>query len=104
MTHATVRDDKDTVKIFFFDKNPQGLFLLPNASRQWADTPRARKYRRHNAPSRSKEKLVANEPQAAKDTTIPVYGKKRIPQHSLKFLGPNFGTNHSEYLSLCNAV
>ena len=53
------------------------------------------------APSLSREKLAANEPHATKETTIPVYGKKRIPTPSLKFLEPNFGTNHSENLSFC---
>lgn len=104
MTNATDKDDKETVKIFFFDKMPHGLFLLPTASRQCPDIPRARKYRRHIAKSLSVEKVVANEPHAAKETTIPVYGRKRIPQQSLKSLGPNFGINHSENLSLCNMI
>jgi hypothetical protein len=102
MTQAIDKEDKETIKIFFLDKIPHGLILLPKASKQCADTPRARKYKTHIATSLSADKLVANDPHAAKETTIPVYGKKRIPQQSLKFLGPNFGTNHSEYLSLCN--
>jgi hypothetical protein len=56
------------------------------------------------ATSLSTEEFATSEPQAAKDITIPVYGKKRIPQQSLKFLGPNFGINHSENLSLCNGI
>ena len=102
MAKATDNADKETVRIFFFDRIPQGLFLLPMASKQCAETPRARKYRTHIATSLSVEKLVTKEPHAAKDTTIPVYGKKRMPQQSLKFRGPNFGTNHSENLSFCN--
>ena len=101
MTKATARDTREAVQIFFLDKMPQGLDLLPIASRQCADTPSARKYKTHIATSLSTEKLFANEPQAANETTIPVYGKKRIPQQSLKFLGPNLGTNHSENLSFC---
>lgn len=104
MVQAVNKETKEAIKIFFFDKIPHGLVLLPIASRQCADIPRARKYRTHIATSLSVEKLVANEPHAAKEITMPVYGKKRIPQHSLKFLGPNFGTNHSEYLSLCNTA
>lgn len=102
MKHAINKDAIEATKIFFFDKIPQGLTLLPSASRQCAETPSARKYRIHIATSLSTEKLVASEPQDTKETTIPVYGKKSMPQQSLKFLGPNFGTNHSEYLSLCN--
>ena len=51
------------------------------------------------AASLSKEKFVVNEPHAAKDTTIPVYGKNKIPTQTLNFLEPNFGTNHSDVLS-----
>ncbi len=41
------------------------------------------------------------EPHIAKDTTIPVYGRNKIPIDNLKFLEPNFGTNHSDNLSSC---
>ena len=54
------------------------------------------------ATSLSKVKLLASDPHAANDTTMPVYGKKSIPMPILKFLGPNLGTNHSEVLSFCN--
>lgn len=33
------------------------------------------------------------------DTTIPVYGRNKIPIDNLKFREPNFGTNHSDNLS-----
>ena len=103
MTHAIDNDVKETTMIFFFDKTPHGFDLLPMASRQWADTPTARKYKTHIATSLSTEKFTTSEPQTTKDTLIPVYGKKSIPQQSLKLLGPNFGTNHSENLSICTS-
>jgi len=56
------------------------------------------------AASLSNSKLPDKEPHAAKDVTIQVYGKNKIPILILKFLGPNFGTNHSEVLSLCTMI
>src|SRR3990172_785189 len=101
MVKAPANESNDTVQTFFFDKFPQGLVLLPSESRQCADTPSARKYKTQMATSLSIEKPFTKEPQAAKDITIPVYGKNKIPTPSLKFLEPNFGTNHSDILSFC---
>ena len=44
------------------------------------------------------------DPHIANDITIPVYGKNKIPIDNLKFLEPNFGTNHSDSLSYCIAL
>ena len=101
MVKAPDKESNDTIQTFLFDKFPQGLVLLPSESKQCADTPSARKYKTQMATSLSNEKLLTKEPHAAKDTTIPVYGKNKIPIPSLKFLEPNFGTNHSDILSFC---
>lgn len=41
-------------------------------------------------------------PNAAKQVTIAVYGRNKIPTPSLNFFGPNFGTNHSDIRLFCN--
>ncbi len=56
------------------------------------------------AASLSNSKLPEREPHAAKDVTIQVYGRNRIPTLILKFREPNFGTNHSESLSVCTMI
>src|SRR3989338_4250075 len=101
MANAPLNENNDVIQSFLLDKKPHGLFLLPMESRQCAATPSARKYKMPIAASRSKEKLVVNEPHAANDTTIPVYGKNNSPIPILKLFEPNFGTNHSDVLSFC---
>ena len=51
--------------------------------------------------SLSKLNSTERAPQIVNDITIPVYGKNKIPIDNLKFLEPNFGTNHSDNLSFC---
>ncbi len=53
------------------------------------------------AASLSNSKVPEREPHAAKQVTMLVYGRNKIPILILKFLDPNFGTNHSESLSVC---
>jgi len=79
MANAPANAEIAIVNNFFFDKNPHGLALLPRASRQCADIPSAKKYNKQMAPSLSNEKSTASEPHTAKETTIPVYGKNKIP-------------------------
>ena len=43
-------------------------------------------------------------PNAAKQVTILVYGKNKIPMLIRNLLDPNFGTNHSEVLSVDNDI
>ena len=52
------------------------------------------------AARRSISNWPESEPNAAKHMTMLVYGKNNIPTVLLKFLEPNFGTNHSSVLSL----
>ena len=82
MANAPAKAEIAIVNNFFFDKKPHGLALLPSASRQWADMPSAKKYNKQIAPSLSKEKSTASDPHVAKEITIPVYGKNKIPIHS----------------------
>lgn len=44
------------------------------------------------------------DPNAAKQVTIPVYGKNKIPTLIRNLLEPNLGTNHSEVLSFDNDI
>ncbi len=79
MANAPANAEIAIVNNFFFDKKPHGFALLPRASRQCADIPSAKKYNKQMAPSLSNEKSTASEPQVAKEITIPVYGKNKIP-------------------------
>ena len=89
---------------FLLGRFPQGFVFPPTASRQCAATPTERKYTTQIATSLSNSKYPDREPHAAKDVTIQVYGKNKIPILILKFLEPNFGTNHSESLSVCTII
>ena len=90
--------------IFFFGRLPQGFVFPPTASSRCAPTPSAKMYITQIATTLSNCSGPEIAPNAAKQVTILVYGKNKIPILIRNFLEPNFGTNHSDVLSTCNNV
>lgn len=98
------REIKAIIVIFFLGNIPQGFVFPPTASRKCAEIPTAKKYITQIATTLSISNEPERDPHAAKQVTMLVYGRNNIPRLILKFLDPNFGTYHSEVLSLCNVV
>ena len=67
-----IKEIIDANQSFECDISPQGFFLLPNASRQCADTPIAKKYSKQTDTSLSKLNSTESAPHMVKDMTIPV--------------------------------